>query len=60
MNIIKNPDAEGKMEDMIKILKAKDKSHIKIWFDLGDNWIEIALTKDAALRLSETIKEAVK
>ena len=58
MNVIKNPDCEGRMEDMIKIMKHEDGDHIKIWFDLGDNYIEIALTTDAAKRLGETIIKA--
>lgn len=58
MDIVKNPDAEGKMEDMIHVLKHQDGSHIKIWFDLGGAYVEIALSTDAAKRLAETIKSA--
>ena len=56
LNVIKQPNAEGRMEDMIKILKGPD--HIKIWFDLGENYVEIALSKEAAKRLGETIIKA--
>lgn len=58
MDVIKNPHAEGNMEDMIKIFRHKDGDHIKIWFDLGSNYVEIALSTDAARRLGKTIINA--
>ena len=58
VSYINNPDAEGKMEDMIHVLKCQDGSHIKIWFDLGKNYVEVAMSTDAAKRLAETIKSA--